>query len=361
MRLAARLTPWSVACGIVCVLASAPAVEARQQRGGPDTTPATALESALLEFLCGALRPAGTLETPAYLECRDQQLVLLRADFGRDLRRLTAAERAKIDKACEGLRVLRGQDAYIQCLSTQLVAMRGRGAPTKAEPPPAPAPPAPEPALVAAAAPPPAEPPRLPMLWIGGAAIAALLAGAGAFVALKSRRAYGTCRTCGKQLQERGDLCQACRHEAAAALRRASAERTGQARAQDEEQRRLAAREIEQRQRARDEEARRLELERAHQEELRQREEETQRRREEEASERRAVGAIVDPDALDPYAILGVAKGASLVDIETAYQAAKAKLDPDLVSGLGADLQEHFKKKGEAVHRAYETLIARSA
>ena len=34
----------------------------------------------------------------------------------------------------------------------------------------------------------------------------------------------------------------------------------------------------------------------------------------------------------------------------------QAKLDPDLVSGLGADLQEHFKKKAAAVQRAYDIL-----
>lgn len=61
-------------------------------------------------------------------------------------------------------------------------------------------------------------------------------------------------------------------------------------------------------------------------------------------------------DPAVPTQCLGIPKGASPVDVETAYREALAKLDPELVSGLGADLQDHFRKKGEAVQRAYEML-----
>ena len=49
-------------------------------------------------------------------------------------------------------------------------------------------------------------------------------------------------------------------------------------------------------------------------------------------------------------------RGASPIDVETADREAVARLDPELVSGLGVDLQEHFRNKGEAVQRAYGML-----
>ena len=358
MRLATRLACSSILCAMAWTCMSA-AVDARQPRVAADPAVPTPLEGAIIEYLCGALRPGGTIETPKYLECRDQQLTSLRADFGRDLRRLTPAERAKLDTVCDGLRATRGQDAYVRCLSDQLTGLRGRGSrakPDAAAPAPNPTPPpASDPAPVA---PPPAAPPSSTVsgVWIGAALLAFAIVAGGTFVALKARRTFGTCRTCGRKLEERGDLCHTCRHDAAETLRRASAERAGQTRAHDEEQRRRAARELEQQERARDEEARRRELEQSQQEQARQQEEARRRRREEEASERRAVSVVADPNEFDPYAVLGIPKGASAVDVETAYREAMAKLDPELVSGLGADLQEHFRKKGEAVQRAYEML-----
>jgi hypothetical protein len=359
MRLSARLACSSILCAVAWTCMPA-AVDARQAPGSADPAMPTPLEGAIIEYLCGALRPAGTIETPKYLQCRDQQLTSLRADFGRDLRRLTPAERAKLDTVCDGLRASRGQDAYVQCLSAQLTGLRGRGSrakPDAAAAAPNPTPPqAPDPAPVAS---PPAAPPSSTVsgVFIGAALLAFAVVAGGAFVALKARRSFGACRTCGRKLEERGDLCQTCRRDAAETLRRASAERAGQARAHDEEQRRRAARELEQQQRARDEEARRQQLEQSQQEQAREQEEEARRRRrEEEASERRAVGAVADPNEFDPYAVLGVPKDASAVDVETAYREAVAKLDPELVSGLGADLQEHFRKKGEAVQRAYDML-----
>jgi hypothetical protein len=361
VRLATRLACSSILC-IVAWACMPAAVGARQPRGPADPAVPTPLEGAIVEYLCGALRPAGTIETAAYLDCRDQQLTSLRADFGRDLRRLTPTERAKLDTVCDGLRASRGQDAYVQCLSAQLTTLRGRGSRARpdaaAAAPIAAPPPAPDPAPVASPSPAPSSS-TVSGVWIGGALVAFAIAAGGAFVTLKARRTFGTCRSCGRKLEERGDLCHTCRHAAAETLRRASAERTEQTRAHDEEQRRHAARQLEQQQSGREDEARRRALEEAQQEEAhRQQEEAQRRRREEEASQRRAVGAVADPKAFDPHAVLGIPKGASLVDVETAYREALAKLDPELVSGLGADLQEHFRRKGEAVQRAYEILAA---
>jgi len=54
--------------------------------------------------------------------------------------------------------------------------------------------------------------------------------------------------------------------------------------------------------------------------------------------------------------VLGVARQADPVRIRAAYEAAKAKYQPDAVSHLGDDVQQHFRVKAEAVDRAYEML-----
>src|SRR5439155_14843582 len=135
---------------------------------------------------------------------------------------------------------------------------------------------------VPATAAPPAEPPssRVSGVWIGAglAVLVAVAAGGAAFVKMRAKPAFGACRTCGAKLLERGDLCQACRHEAADTLRRASTERSDQERKEQEAQRRLAAHEVEHQQQARDEEARRQELEAAQAAQARQQEAEAQRR-----------------------------------------------------------------------------------
>jgi hypothetical protein len=358
MRSASRLAGVSIACGIVWVFTPT-ALDARVQGGPADAAPPTAIEEALIEHACGALRPAGAPETDAYLSCRQNQLLSLRREFGRDLRRLSNAERSRIDAACNALRATRGQDAYVACLTAQLASLRGH--PSRAKPDVA------GDAAVPSTAPPSAAPPPTPPsssrpfgMWIGAALAALIVVGAGgAFAARKSRRALGTCRTCGVTLAERGDLCQNCRHEAAEALRRATAERTDQARAQDDERRRQAAREEEQRQQAaRDDEARRR-LDEAQKEQARQQEAQAQRQREEEARRQRQANAGAAEDELDPYVVLGLPQDADAAAVEAAYQAARAKYDGDLVDGLSAELQEHFKTKAEAVERAYATIAAR--
>jgi preprotein translocase subunit Sec63 len=58
----------------------------------------------------------------------------------------------------------------------------------------------------------------------------------------------------------------------------------------------------------------------------------------------------------DPYAVLGVPRDASEEDIRAAYQEARLKYDPDQVTHLSADVQEHFKAKAQAVDRAHKNL-----
>ena len=360
MSFAKRIVVVSISCGLAWVF-TASAVVAGAQPAPADPAVPTAIEEAIMEHACGSLHPVGTLETDAYLECRNRQLVSLRADFGRDLRRLSSAERRTIDAACTSLRASQGQDAYVECLTAHLAPLRGRGnrpAPDAAAAAAGTAPPSPAPPPVEAL---PAGPPasRVSGVWFAAALVAVVVVAAGgAFVTVNARRKLGACRTCGVKLLERGDLCQKCRHEAADALRRATAERADQARAQEDEQRRQAAQEVEQQQ-ARDEEARRQQREDAQREQARQEEERAQRQRDDEAQQQRQVERGAPPDEADPYAVLGLPDDASAADVETAYKMVRSKFDLDLVADMGVELQEHMKRKAEAVERAYETLVAR--
>jgi preprotein translocase subunit Sec63 len=54
--------------------------------------------------------------------------------------------------------------------------------------------------------------------------------------------------------------------------------------------------------------------------------------------------------------VLEVSRGASQDDIRAAYEGAKAKCDPDLVSHLGYEVREHFEAKLQAVERAFQML-----
>ena len=342
--------------GGMVALVTPMAVGAEPQAGTPDSSPPTAIEQALIAHACGSA------PVDAQQECANAQLLSLRADFGRDLSRLSAADRKALDSVCADIRVTGTRDAYLDCLSAQLVALRSRRNKTKPPPPP-PAdgtavPPTPEGAPTVATATPatpssPSSPSRVSWI-IGGAVAILLLGGGGAFLALRTRRPPRKCRICGSDVPVAGELCQKCRSEAAAALRQAAADRAEQQRAQEEERRRQAEQEEEQRQqKAREEEDERLLLEK-HEEE-RKRDEDVRRRQAEEARQRsQAVGA--SPEEFDPYAVLGVTREASKEDIQTAYEEAKAKSDPEQVSHLGMEVQDHFKAKTKAVERAYKAL-----
>lgn len=346
----------------------------------PVTPPPTPLEQAVMEHACRV--PGQAMATPeAYETCLNLQLTTLRSEFGVDLQKLPAAERRAIDKACSSLRMERGRDAYVACLSdrlTRVILARGHQPPTLA-PVPSPV----EPALVAAA-PLPASSPTAPpppassaaIRWILGGLVVALSAAGGAWVLSNrhARPAVVLCRVCGQAAQS-GDLCAACRHEAAETQRRAIAERSEQLQALSEaaQQAELGAdpgghadagataQAIEAEQR-RQEAARLAELERER-EHQREREQEEARRR--DADRRRweeaAAAAILDAPLDDPHVVLGLAAPATADAVEAAFRELSAKYAAENVSHLGIELQDHYRKKAAAVQRAYEQLTGAPA
>jgi hypothetical protein len=235
-----RLPPivWSlIAPFAVMALGTGPQV------GTPDPSGPAAIEEALIEHRCRATRAASARDTDAYQECLRAQLLALRADFGRDLSRLSGSQRRTLDSVCSKIRGARGLDAYLECLSAQLVSLRdrrGRANPAASEgtvlPPPS----------VSASPASPAPPARQASswfsgVWIGTTIVTLFIAVGGVLLAVKARRAPRKCRVCGRDVPEPRDLCPKCRHEAAEALRRAATERADHERAQEEEQRRQKA------------------------------------------------------------------------------------------------------------------------
>jgi hypothetical protein len=333
----------------VAVLAAAPRLAAQEP---PQVPPPSPIEQALVERVCVAAVEA------AHDQCVTAKLAALRADFGRDLSKLSVADRRSLDDACVQARTLEGRDAYIGCLDRQLTKIRARM--TRAKPaagvataaPAAPSAPGDEPA--------PTENGSQSLITIVAGTAAGMFVAAGvAFHFMRSRRvqAPSACSRCGAEMPESGSLCVACRREAAEEIRRASAERAQQERAQDD----FARREREELE-LREQQARLEEAERLRQEEVaRQREEEQERLRQEEEARRHVVEpvpALVEEEPTGPWAVLGVAKDAGPDEIYAAYQQAKAKYDPDFVSHLGSDAQEHFKNKAQAIDAAYQQLMA---
>jgi DnaJ-domain-containing protein 1 len=319
-----------------------------------DAQVATAIERALIERACNVSETSRALATDAQQQCLSAQLLSLRTAFGRDLSRLSAADRKAIDGTCGRLRTFERREIYVDCLAGQLDAVRLRldgansPAPSKETAVAATAP------SVPAAA--PAPPARSASSWLSVTlmvAAAAILAAGVFFFAVKPRRAQRRCRTCGASVSH-ADLCAACRHEAAEALRQAAEERAHDERAQEEEERRQRAHEAEQReQRARDsEQVRQKEQEVAHKG--------AQAALEEVQAQFHAVLSPIAPSAeenvFDPYVVLGLAPDARPEEIGAAYQKARSRYHPDLVSHLGDDAQAYFKAKAEAIERAYQAL-----
>ena len=328
-----------------------------------DTNPPTPIEQALMEHVCNVVPSGGAPESDRYLACLRTQLLTLRTDFGRDLSRLSAAERRAVDSACNEVRTASGRDAYLDCLGAQLNALRVRRNRGKPVPPP---PVVPAPSAESAATVPPVAPTvsqasfGFSGLLIGAIVLAAALMAGGAVLFLKTRRASHTCRVCGGEVPAAGDLCQKCRHEAAEAVRHAAAERAEQQRAQEQEEQRQkehAAQEADERRRKaqEDEDARQLQQQRQQEEEARKRADEERQRQEEDDRARRTAADVPDAE-FDPYAVLELSRGASQDDVRAAYEGAKAKCDPDLVSHLGYEVREHFEAKLQAVERAFQML-----
>ena len=365
MKSAGRVSAALIVCTLVFAVTAA-ALGAAQQAGTSEETAATPIEQALIEHVCSVVPPSGGPESDRYLVCLRSQLSSLRADFGRDLGRLSAADRKTLDSVCNRVRNAQGRDAYLDCLGAQLLSIRNKR--SRGTSPPAPeAAPLPTPAEIAA---PGGAPPALPPtafdlvivfagsagVWIGAIVLIVLAAGGGALFFLKTRRASHKCRVCGSDVPAAGDLCQKCRHEAAEAVRRAAAERAEQARAQEAEQKRQKEQEEEQRrEKAQQEDEDRLLHEHQQRQEEARKRAEGERRQEEEAREQRQ-SAVVPQEEFDPYAVLEVARNASKDDIRAAYEEAKAKCDPAQVAHLGDEVQEHFRLKSQAVERAYQIL-----
>jgi hypothetical protein len=320
----------------------------------------TAIEQAIAEYRCTAAQTAGTQAASVYDVCLSGQFDSLRGDFGRNLSRLSPGERRTIDIICNKVPASVDREAYVKCLSDQLVVLRNRRGP--ANPPTA--------AAAAAAAAPatpssdsvpapsvPASPAKTTPIVIGGAVVVLLAAGGAVGFALKSRRRPIKCRSCG-QLVESGDLCSKCRHDAAAALRQATLLRAQQEQTQQDEQRRQREHEEEL---ARRRAWEREDAERRHEEQVRleaeTQREETQRLQDAAvASDRKMREAELAESVFDPYAVLGIARDATAEAIRAAYEEARSKFSPDLVAGMSNELQEHFKARADAVERAFQTL-----
>lgn len=333
---------------------------------------ATPLEQAVIEHACRL--PGQAMRTAdAYESCLASQLDGLRAEFGRDLKKLSAGERRTIDRACTALRTERGRDAYVACLDdrlTALVAGRGRTRPAVSLA-------APPPVTPIELAPIPAASPEVPvqadaptssgMRWVGLFLVLLGAAGVAAWWKSRQRPAIALCRVCG-QLAQSGDLCAACRHEAAETQRRAVAERgavqvTGHhaaiahsdAHDSISPERDGHQREVEQV----DLDERRLALERADALRVQQEQErEAVRRRQAEHREWQAAAAsvIADEEAFDAHAVLRIAADATPEQIRAAYDEARQKYAPEQVAHLGIELQNHYRKRAEAVERAFELL-----
>jgi hypothetical protein len=331
-------------------------VSVRAQDAGMIEAP-TPVEQALIEQRCSATRATSAAETDAYHTCLMNELLGIRADFGRDVGKLSPGERRAMDAVCNKVRNVEGRDAYVSCLSGQLAALHARRNPGPSVPAAAAPPQTPDwQALAQAVASTPAPSNSGTMLWTAVGIVGVFAVGSAGFFLTRRRRPSSKCKTCGVVVPGGGELCQACRHEAAEALRHAAFERAEQERLEKEkirhQQQQEEAWRLEQ---ARQEElARRQQMERARREEEA-RLENAQRRRAEEARERSEYSL---DEQFNPYAVLGLPPDASRDSIDSAYEQAKTKYDVEQVAHLSSEVQEHYKLKAQAVERAYQMLTA---
>jgi hypothetical protein len=349
---------------LVVALAMAP------QPAAGDVDAPTPKEQALIEQGCPApLTPAAYA---AHERCLAARLLSLRADFGRDLSQLSTAARKKLDSACSPVQAARGREAYVSCLSVQLASLsaaRVRATPSAPAEVSLPAP-----IETTTSAVPLAPVPQASSIMSVQSAVVflAVFAGVTALVmfGVKAKRARHACRVCGVRVPGAGDLCTACRHEAAEAVRHAAAERVERQRADEAEQRRErehADAQVQAQLRQEEERLRRLEEGRRLEEETRRREEDA-RQREEDARQaaelertQAAAGYDATDMAFDPYLALGLAPDASGDQVRAAYEEAKLKYDPDQVAHLGDDAQAHYAAKSRTAERAYQMLVPATA
>src|SRR5260221_9744938 len=105
---------------LVLALAAAP------QQNAPDLGEPTAIEQALNERACAGAQSVGIAGYDAHGKCLSARLLALRSEFGKDLNRLSAAERKKLDSVCSRFQTTRGREGYLDCLQAQLASLPGR-------------------------------------------------------------------------------------------------------------------------------------------------------------------------------------------------------------------------------------------
>ena len=341
-----------------------------------DDRPPTSLEQTLAEHVCSGVQTTDPRDD-VHERCVGLQFHALRAEFGYDLDQLSSSERGRVDSTCSRLRRPENVEPYLNCVTSFLVAAREqrRGASGMA------------PASLGdiafgiptmptqSSAPPPARG-RFALVLVTLVLLAAVAAAVAVwFFKFRKRTpvAQRLCQKCNEPLKTAGDLCSTCRHEAGIAAKQAIAERAAEERA-ELERKRVDREQAEERHRQLEQqvaEAQRQE-ETRHQDELR-RQAEFQRHQAQAASAPQpaaapvavaAIGAEVDYEAPaedDPYALLGVKRGASRQEIDRAYCLAASKYDETQVAHLGDAVQQHYRAKANAIEQAYRSLIGTAA
>jgi hypothetical protein len=344
----------------------------------PDDRPPTSLEQTLAEHVCNRVQSSDPRDD-VHEQCISLQFHALRAEFGYDLDRLSPGERGHVDSTCSRLRKPESVDAYLNCVTSFLVAAREqrRGADGMA--------PAAIgevtfgiPSIPTHAAPPPPSKGHWGLV-LGILFLVLAAAGGGAFWYLRifkkrTPAAKRLCQKCGDELNAAGNLCSTCRHEAGVAAKQAIAERAAEERA-ELERKRVEREQGEERKRELDQQV----ADADRQEELRRQDE---MRRQEEFRRHQAaavasapppapaplpvaaIGAEVDDEAAvehDPYRVLGIAQGASRQEIESAYSVAASKYDETKVAHLPDAIQAHYRAKADAVEQAYRSLTGTAA
>jgi hypothetical protein len=348
----------------VVVMLAAGGLRADLRGAIPDPAIATPIEQALIEQACSA-PPAIAIDPDRHDECLHAKLTSLRADFGRDLNKLSSGDRRRIDAACEQIRGAEGREGYLSCLASQLTALqarwnRGRGAAAETTQVAAASP---DPQLVAAAAPAPGSNASPSRTWVVVLTLATLSAAAlGLFFAMKARpRTPSVCRVCGTGVEGAGDLCASCRREAAETVRRAAADRADRQRAHDDQQRHQQEQEEEEQRRLAEEaeeaQQRQREMARQSAEAVLKAEEEARLRDAERSEEAERHPVPDDENAVfDPYRVLAVSQDANADVIRAAYDHARSKYDLGHVEGLGDEIKQHYSLKAQEVDRAIQML-----
>src|SRR5436190_24203005 len=112
-------------------------------------------------------------------KCREEKLVSLRTDFGKDLGKVKADDRKKVDATCTPLladSALKGKEPYFECMLAQLTALKVRGRKTaNAAAPDAAGAPSDAPADNAAAPGPPAGETSSATMAVGALGVVALV------------------------------------------------------------------------------------------------------------------------------------------------------------------------------------------